>query len=286
MFGDIDIETISTVPWFYNAWSMQYRQLTAKTPWNDGFMELAEVGLMGFPPFTNCSRDGTNKVSAVGSGSHSGGGGRGGSCFPTTAEAADERPVYTALNLDKNDMGFNILGTLSAVFRTSHVANMTLVSAVDTGWWENSCNQTHASASSPLNVLQSSASSSAASTAAAAAEALTTALGDAHGNVYQKREGLSDNGMANCSAWDTTFGVLHRGGFNHLLLSNTDFWQPSGWSIPRLFARLFGDYASPTIPPVGKNYQFIWEPDVAGILKQTRALQAPSFCLLVAPPPP
>ena len=76
--------------------------------------------------------------------------------------------------------------------------------------------------------------------------------------------GLTADGAANCSAWDTTFGIMHRGGFNHLLLANTQFWAPSGWTIPRLFARLFGDYASSAMPAVGGNYQYIWEPDIAG----------------------
>ena len=59
--------------------------------------------------------------------------------------------MYAAQNLDKNDMGFNILGTIATVFRPSYVANMTLISAVDTGWWENSCNRSYPASAASLH---------------------------------------------------------------------------------------------------------------------------------------
>ena len=111
---------------------------------------------------------------------------------------AKPRPVYAALNPEKTDMGFAALGTVSAVFRTSYLADMTLVSAVDTGWFENVCNRTDPNRPPPA-------------------------------------------GMANCSAWDHhTFGTLHPGSFDHILLGNAKCWEPSGWSLPRLFRRMFG----------------------------------------------
>jgi hypothetical protein len=104
--------------------------LTARANWNNGFMDLAEVGLMGYPAFTHSS---TMKTPSF--------------PFPSVAESV-ERPVYAALNLDKIDIGFGILGTVATVFTPSYVRNLTLVSAVDTGWWENSCNSSY----TPTNV--------------------------------------------------------------------------------------------------------------------------------------
>ena len=218
-YGDFDLRVAPTAKSFYNAWTMQALNLTAPTPWNDGFMERAEVGMMGYPPF----------------------GCRGAGCVPSPA-AAKERPVYAALNLDKTDMGFAALGTVAAVFKTSYIANMTLVSATDTGWWENLCNR-----SAPRGNPSASA---------------------AHRGPHaaHRRAGASA-GVANCSALagrPPTFGTLHNESFDHLLLGNVEFWQPSGWSLSRLFSRMFGDYSSPAYPPVGDTFQFIWEPDVAG----------------------
>ena len=188
---------------------MQVLNKTPPTRWNDGFMERAEVGLMGYPPF-NCS--GTP------------------SCLPASLAAAKERPIYTAVNLEKVDMGFAILGTVAAVFRTSYVANMTLVSAVDTGWWENVCN------------------SSARTNAAAARHGTSAGAGKGKGKTSHGGGGALARGalgMANCSAWaNHTFGTLHEGSFDHIILGNVKFWEPSGWSLARILGRMFGDYTS------------------------------------------
>jgi hypothetical protein len=61
--------------------------------------------------------------------------------------------------------------------------------------------------------------------------------------------------------------VLTPGGFDHILLANIEFWKPSGWSFARLFERMFGEYGAPSYPTVGSNWQFIWEPDIAGAVR-------------------
>ena len=122
-------------------------------------------------------------------------------------------------------MGFAVLGTVSAVFKSSYVRDMTLLSAADTGWWENICNHSNPQPPGP-------------------------GRGPGRGRV-RGRGGLAtprsrrQSGGANCSAWvDHTFGTLHSGSFDHILLANIKFWEPGGWSLPRLLSRMFGDYSS------------------------------------------
>ena len=77
-YGDIDLR-VGPSPHtteFYNAWTMQVLNRTLPMKWNNGFMERAEVGLMGYPPF-NCT---------------------GAGCLPTSVADAKQRPVCKELD--------------------------------------------------------------------------------------------------------------------------------------------------------------------------------------------
>ena len=104
--------------YFHNLWQLKYLGLVNQTYGTGcvGFEDNAETQLYGFPSFTG--RDG---------------------CPASFAEASD-RPLYVAFNALKLDVGNPHFGDVSAVFRRGYVANMTVISPVDTGLWEMSCN--------------------------------------------------------------------------------------------------------------------------------------------------
>ena len=102
-----------------NLWQMSFLKLKpASFLWN---CDLAEVGLMGFPPFKNVTE---------GSGD-----------LPHTWAEACDRPTYTALNLWKNSLGNPKFGPVAVVFSPEYVANLTLLLPVDSGLWEAECNR-------------------------------------------------------------------------------------------------------------------------------------------------
>ena len=85
--------------------------------------DVVEVGLYGFPPFSNSSA--ASYEAPTGS--------------LTFTEAVD-RPIYTAYNHRKVDIGNPMFGHVCAVFAPNYVLNMTLIAPADTGAWDPSCN--------------------------------------------------------------------------------------------------------------------------------------------------
>eukprot|EP01043_Picozoa_sp_COSAG02_P046183 COSAG02_NODE_4297_length_5538_cov_3.544402_5_plen_791_part_00 len=86
--------------------------------------DIVEVGLFGFPAFAekNASSDDMKP-------------------HYTFAESIN-RPIYTAFNHRKVDVGNPQFGHTSAIFMPSYVRNMTLIAPVDTGAWDPQCNST------------------------------------------------------------------------------------------------------------------------------------------------
>jgi hypothetical protein len=80
--------------------------------------DVAEVNVFGFPAF---------KV-------------RGDPNAVPYAEAV-QRPIYTAVNTRKVDVGNPTFGPVSAIFAPGFVRNMTLIAPIDTGAWEGECNK-------------------------------------------------------------------------------------------------------------------------------------------------
>eukprot|EP01052_Picozoa_sp_SAG31_P013700 SAG31_NODE_831_length_11669_cov_3.410026_3_plen_365_part_00 len=89
--------------------------------------DVAEVGLFGFPEFENVTELSGNLVSY-------------------TLTEAIERPVYTAFNSRKVDVGNPMFGPISAVFAPDFMRNMTLIAPIDTGAWEGECNSSYGGA--------------------------------------------------------------------------------------------------------------------------------------------
>ena len=74
----------------------------------------AETDLYGMKPFRSCGA-------------------------PSTLKEADERPVYSMVNLNMIDMGSPIYGDVSAVFAQKYIASSAVLSPVDTGLVEMGC---------------------------------------------------------------------------------------------------------------------------------------------------
>jgi hypothetical protein len=84
--------------------------------------DIVEVGLFGFPAFSN------KNASSDGATPHY-----------SFAESIN-RPIYTAFNHRKVDVGNPEFGHASAIFSPEYVRNMTLIAPVDTGAWDPQCN--------------------------------------------------------------------------------------------------------------------------------------------------
>jgi hypothetical protein len=84
--------------------------------------DIVEVGLFGFPGFRrkDASSDGETPHYSF-------------------AESIN-RPIYTAFNHRKVDVGNPMFGHASAIFAPHYVRNMTLIAPVDTGAWDPQCN--------------------------------------------------------------------------------------------------------------------------------------------------
>ncbi|CAE7788714.1 unnamed protein product [Symbiodinium sp. CCMP2456] len=58
---------------------------------------------------------------------------------PATLIEAGERPVYSMVNLNMIDAGSPLYGDVSAVFSNKHILNSTLLSSVDSGFFQQYC---------------------------------------------------------------------------------------------------------------------------------------------------
>lgn len=110
-FTDLTIPLADRFGWFLNQWQAPIVQNKSA----DGFFNLAEENIFGCPPFKNDSN-------------------------PTWDEAAD-RMIYVAHNLRQLDSGSDpFFGDATAIFHKPYVQDMVLIAAVDTGFFEVSCN--------------------------------------------------------------------------------------------------------------------------------------------------
>jgi hypothetical protein len=123
--GDVDVVIGSRTSFFQNLWELEVLNYThSMSSHTSTTQDDAEVDLFGYKPFKNTSN------------------------MPTLAEAA-ERPVYTALNFVRCDTGNPGFGSVAAVFDSIYLRNATLISAVDSGLYEMTCNNTAPSPPKP-----------------------------------------------------------------------------------------------------------------------------------------
>lgn len=167
--SDVSLGVLQVSDHFPNQWELEasnstYPPYTGWNLFNAFWMERAEVGVFGYPRPANFE-----------------------AARPMAAADAVSRPVYTAMNLLRVDLGFPLLGDVTAVFRHYRLRGATLISAVDTGQAEALCNAT----SVPLGWNRSSC----------------------------EAEGCD------CAAWrgEPTVGTLEH--LDHLLLANARFWK-------------------------------------------------------------
>jgi hypothetical protein len=121
---DLKLIDASNFSYFPNLWELSFLNLTASSSKNSSHHHVspedcAEKGLYGFDAFSG-TKDNTS--------------------YPATYTEAANRPVYTAWNILRTDMGNPNFGSVCAVFSTEYVRNMTVVAAVDTGIYEMACN--------------------------------------------------------------------------------------------------------------------------------------------------
>ena len=183
--SDVSLRSLEEGTHFRNQWELGADNVTTApySGWdysNAFWMERAEVGIIGYPALANFDP-----------------------AEPIDARTAASRPVYTALNLQRVDLGFPLLGDVTAVFRHRALRSATVVSAVDTGLAESLCNQT--------------------------------------GGVppgWPPHRNCTVVGCE-CTAWRgrTTLGV--HGHLDHVLLGNSRFWQPSGADLGASLQRAF-----------------------------------------------
>ena len=89
-------------------------------------MNAAEQGLYGFPSFTGRRSDPAWAAQE----------------WPASMAEANDRPLYSTLNLRKIDGGNDIFGPVGIVWRQRTMAQRTLLAPVDTGCYEYLCNST------------------------------------------------------------------------------------------------------------------------------------------------
>jgi hypothetical protein len=111
----------SNSTFFPNLWELSFLNLTSRNSSHHhvGPEDCAERGLYGFEDFTAQKN---------------------GQPYPATYTEAANRPVYTAWNILRTDMGNPDFGSVCAVFSTDFVRNLTVVASIDTGIYEMACN--------------------------------------------------------------------------------------------------------------------------------------------------
>uniref|UniRef100_A0A7S3JZZ1 ILEI/PANDER domain-containing protein n=1 Tax=Aureoumbra lagunensis TaxID=44058 RepID=A0A7S3JZZ1_9STRA len=106
-----------------NSWEMIFLSNETSLNCSDYIVQqAAEENLYGFPPFSS-----TNN------------------CIPPNFQAAANRPVYTAINSLRIDVGNPAFGDVSLVWRRSNFADVAgIVAHCDTGIWEFECDPVQA----------------------------------------------------------------------------------------------------------------------------------------------
>ena len=108
--GDVNVTVASELPYLPNLWTLMYQNLTARVSQREE--DLAEVGIMGFKPFSTPDPVGSAQP-------------------PSFAEAA-ERPLYVAHNMLGLSVGNPTFGDVSIVLKPSFAQPMALVEPVRT----------------------------------------------------------------------------------------------------------------------------------------------------------
>eukprot|EP00035_Acanthoeca_spectabilis_P031745 m.15583 g.15583 ORF g.15583 m.15583 type:complete len:512 (-) comp4936_c0_seq1:37-1572(-) len=118
-WGDVNMTDAAALGWLPNLWTVAALGYRPATPMH--VEDLAEVEVMGFPPF---------------------GGGAVGNTTPRTVAEASQRPIYTTVDLMHLSTGNPTFGDVAMIFRPGYVQPQSLLEPVDTGAWEGWCNHT------------------------------------------------------------------------------------------------------------------------------------------------
>jgi hypothetical protein len=175
----------------------------------------AETHYFGYPPFANFTS-------------------------PTLLEALT-RPQYSCLNIWNVAGGCVFYGDLSLVFSKKWVANMTILSPIDTGFYVGCCANTNSPTSSASSApgflpLQSSF----ATLLQEETDSDRQTREEKRGN--EKGQSMCGTGVeVNCSAWNGIPGTLNY--FDHILLANS---QLLGIPLSSLLFRYFQPQSFPT----------------------------------------
>lgn len=253
---DADLAMLSEMSYLPNQWEVGYVRANRSEPGT--LLEwmlpqaAAETGMYGLRPFTGGGMPGFEDFGG----------------WPASLTEAEERPVYTSLNVFRVDMGVSDFGGVGLVLRRSWLENITVVSAVDTGAYESMCNETfvrHVCPEVGTNREQCGN--------------LWFCFWDDTQDHCVSHIQAPGNGLfasPDCSSWDGTPGTLEH--FHHMILPNAHFWnrtccEPDGSAPPEdwrhtlavQFARLLGGWRPrPAVPLRISVHGQYWEANVLG----------------------
>ena len=113
---DMDLDIAAAIPYLMNLWTLSFLNYTTKFQ-PDGDENDAETTVLRFRNFSRPSAG------------------------PTTLAEATERPLYTAMNRYRVDIGKPIFGNIAIVVNRTSLDDMVVVSPMDTGLWNEGCNE-------------------------------------------------------------------------------------------------------------------------------------------------
>lgn len=118
--GDVDIVGAAQLSYFPNLWINFLEKITPGWRVPEADTSLAEIGMMGFAPFTGADAAGNPE--------------------PKSFEEAALRPFYTTANLLHLPTGDPWFGDVTVVLRNSEAQPMALLEPSDTGQFQDFCN--------------------------------------------------------------------------------------------------------------------------------------------------
>lgn len=250
---DVDLGILSQTTFLMNQWELAFLEPNRTDPgtlaeWMAP-QDATETGLYGMVPFS-----GHDPLRL---------GGR----WPASFDEAAQRPVYNSLNFMRVDMGVAEFGPLGLVFRRRFVENMTVVSPVDTGDFEDMCNGT----------FTHSLCSEVGAEKELCGKLWFCAWSD-DGFCDSMQRVLAKSGQfasPGCDKWDGTPGTLSD--YDHLILANVNFWNRTdsnrsrsevlNWrdNLALQVARLLSPWNSETLPRAREAFhEHYWEANVLG----------------------
>lgn len=244
---DVDLGILNESEYLMNQWELAvlFRNHTDPFILEEWMapQDATETGLYGMRPF---------------SGSRSVYHGR----WPASYAEAGERPVYNSLNLMRVDMGVADLGPIALLLRRPFVENMTVLSPVDTGDFEDMCNDTftHELCSELL-------------TDASCAKIWFCRWSEGHCDSMQEFYG-PELARPACNEWNRMPGTLAH--YYHLILANVKFWNRTdsnrsrseilSWrdNLALRVARLLSPWKSLKVEMREAFHQHYWEANTLG----------------------